>query len=223
MARMGDSRSHWRAGAYALEHEIVVSGSAHTSALHDLQWLPEQTDESISFYFDEPNGRLAKRGILVSLYGLTSSPAFGLRLRLKEALGWNEGWRHGVSITMPVASREATVVGDLRHFAGTYVADSLARHVADLGAVSFRVSLAQTRRRWLLRDARSSEFVTLSQDSVMFETSEASVANDFVEVSTYEWPIRSSYLSERVRDTLQAIDGRAVKSKIQWFQGRTSS
>lgn len=220
MARMGDSRSHWRGGAYALEHEIVTSGSVSSSDLCDLQWVPKQTDESISFSFDEPDDRLAARGILVSLYGLTNSPAFGLRLRLKEALVWNEGWRHGVSITMPVASWQATAAVDLRRFAGTYVADALGRHIDDLGAVSCRVSVSQTRKRWLLADPESSEFLTLSQDTVTFETTSAATTNNFVEISTYEWPIRSSYLSERVQDTLHAIGGSAVRSKIQWFQER---
>lgn len=220
MARTGDGRSHWRAGAYALEHEIVVSGSVSSSDLQDLRWVPKQMDESISFSFDEPNGSLGARGILVSLYGLTSSPAFGLRLRLKEALAWNEGWRHGVSITMPVESRQATAVGDLQRFAGTYVADSLQRHVNDLGAVSCRASVSQTRKRWLSQDPGSSEFLTLSQDTVTFETASSAMTNNFVEISTYEWPIRSSYLSGQVHDTLHAIGGTGVRSKIQWFQER---
>lgn len=215
-----DSRSHWRVGAYSLEHEIVTSGSISSSLLLDLQWKPKQADESISFYFDEPTGRLVASGVLVSLYGLTSSPTFGLRLRVKEALVWDGEWRHGVSITMPLRAHQAAAAESFRCFAGTYVADSLKRHVSDLGMVTRQVAVTQKRQRWLLQEPEGSEFVNLSQDIVTFETAGGAVTHSFVEISTYAWPIRSSYLSAQIHDTLNAIDGRAVRSKIEWFQER---
>lgn len=220
MALTDDGRSHWRAGAYSLEHEIVTSGAISSNLLHELQWEPRQADESISLYFDEPTGHLVACGVLVSLYGLVSSPTFGLRLRVKEALVWDGRWRHGVSITMPLKAQQAAVADSFQSFEETYVADSLKRHVRDLRKVTRQVVVTQKRQRWLSRESEASEFVNLSQDIVTFETPGGAVTNSFVEISTYEWPIRSSHLRAQILDTLKAIDGHAVRSKIEWFRER---
>lgn len=218
-----DSKLHWRAGAYSLEHEIVTVGAISPEALGDLNWEPRQSDIGVSLYFDDALRSLAARGVLVSIFGLTSCPRFGLRLRVKEALSWDGQWRHGVAVTMPVTTRQVAELRTFDAFAGTFVADALSRHTQRFETLSSSVSLHQQRDRWILQDPAGVEFVNLSQDRVTFEAAGRAVTSDFVEISTYTWPLENAQLSTQIQDTLSTIGGPFVRSKIEWFNNEGQS
>lgn len=214
-----DVRSHWRSGMYSFEHEAVFA-LASADQIDPARWVPQQEDEVIATYFDDDNGTLARRGVMLSLYGMPSLPSFGFRLRVKETIAYLGAVRHSFAVTAPVqATAAATVLESFAETADSSISAVIARHlpVARIRRVG---ELLQRRQRFTLRDAQQDRMVLLSVDECTFTGRQPTSTRTYAEFSVLSWAPGDLALGYAIRDTLtNAADATPVRSKYEHLRG----
>lgn len=223
---MDADQTWWRGGAFSFEHEIplVVTESESESLHHRSGNLVKVSqDETVSLYFDSENRALREHGTMLSLYGSPSMPEFGLKLRVKQFLDFENSIRHSFTSMMTLTTGQTAMLlsrpFEVVRYKPGRIALRMSGNPDGIGNVS---TLEQSRTRYVYRDPGSNEFVSLSLDRCLFIDGKMSARATFLEASTYTWPMRDldvkRLLEEILDDNAPAIreHGPAL-SKYDYF------